>query len=107
STVRADGVLLALGGVSWARQGSDGAWLPLLEQRGVQLAPLQPSNCGFEVNAWSELLRSKFAGAPLKNVAIGLDDVAPLLGECVVTASVSEGSLIYALSASIRESINR
>ena len=107
SAVRADGVLLALGGGSWARLGSDGAWLPLLEQRGVQLAPLQPSNCGFEVSAWSELLRSKFAGAPLKNVAIGLDDDAPRLGECVITASGIEGSLIYALSAPIRESINR
>ena len=105
SAVRADGVLLALGGGSWARLGSDGAWLPLLEQRGVQLAPLQPSNCGFEVSAWSELLRSKFAGAPLKNVAIGLNDDVPRLGECVITASGIEGSLIYAFSGPLRDAI--
>ncbi|MGC5701859.1 TIGR03862 family flavoprotein [Pseudomonas sp. NFXW11] len=105
--VQADALLLALGGGSWARLGSDGAWLPLLEQRGVRIAPLQPSNCGFEVSAWSELLRSKFAGAPLKNVAIGLDHDQPRLGECVITASGIEGSLIYALSAPIRETINR
>ncbi|MGE8399229.1 MAG: TIGR03862 family flavoprotein, partial [Burkholderiales bacterium] len=107
SAVKADAVLLALGGGSWSRLGSDGAWLPLLEQRGVQVAPLQPSNCGFEVSAWSELLRGKFAGAPLKNVAIGLNDDRPRLGECVITASGIEGSLIYALSAPIRESINQ
>ncbi|KAF0866998.1 TIGR03862 family flavoprotein [Pseudomonas sp. LD120] len=105
--VKADATLLALGGGSWSRLGSDGAWLPLLQQRGVQVALLQPSNCGFEVNAWSELLRSKFAGAPLKNVAIGLNDDRPRLGECVITASGIEGSLIYALSAPIREAINQ
>lgn len=105
--VKADATLLALGGGSWSRLGSDGAWLPLLQQRGVQVAPLQPSNCGFEVSAWSELLRSKFAGAPLKNVAIGLNDDIPRLGECVITASGIEGSLIYALSAAIRDSILR
>ncbi|WP_047306207.1 TIGR03862 family flavoprotein [Pseudomonas fluorescens] len=105
--VKADATLLALGGGSWSRLGSDGAWLPLLQQRGVQVAPLQPSNCGFEVSAWSDLLRSKFAGAPLKNVAIGLNDDIPRLGECVITASGIEGSLIYALSAPIRDSIHR
>ena len=103
--VQADAVLLALGGGSWARLGSDGAWLPLLEQQGIALAPLQPSNCGFEVDGWSELLRTKFAGAPLKNVAIGLNDDTPRLGECVITASGVEGSLIYALSAPIRQAI--
>ncbi|MFJ3483453.1 TIGR03862 family flavoprotein [Pseudomonas sp. NPDC090202] len=99
--------LLALGGASWARLGSDGAWLPLLEQRGVQVAPLQAANCGFEVTAWSELLREKFAGAPLKNVAIGLQGQTLRLGECVITQTGIEGSLIYALSAQIREAINR
>lgn len=107
SAVNADALLLALGGGSWARLGSDGAWLPLLEQQGIRIAPLQPSNCGFDVGGWSELLKSKFAGAPLKNVAIGLNDDAPRLGECVITASGIEGSLIYALSAPIREAINR
>ncbi|MFJ2528549.1 TIGR03862 family flavoprotein [Pseudomonas helmanticensis] len=106
-TVKPDATLLALGGGSWARLGSDGAWMLPLEQRGVGLAPLQPSNCGFEVQAWSELMVSKFAGAPLKNIAIGLNDDIPRLGECVITATGIEGSLIYALSAPIREAINQ
>ncbi|UVL98996.1 TIGR03862 family flavoprotein [Pseudomonas atacamensis] len=106
-SVNPDATLLALGGGSWSRLGSDGAWMLPLEQRGVDLAPLQPSNCGFEVQAWSELMVSKFAGAPLKNIAIGLNDDIPRLGECVITATGIEGSLIYALSAPIREEINR
>jgi uncharacterized flavoprotein (TIGR03862 family) len=105
-TIKPDATLLALGGGSWARLGSDGAWMLPLEQKGVGLAPLQPSNCGFEVQAWSELMVSKFAGAPLKNIAIGLNDDVPRLGECVITATGIEGSLIYALSAPIREAIN-
>ena len=106
-TVKPDATLLALGGGSWSRLGSDGAWMLALEQCGVGLAPLQPSNCGFEVQAWSELMVSKFAGAPLKNIAIGLNDDIPRLGECVITATGIEGSLIYALSAPIREAINQ
>jgi uncharacterized flavoprotein (TIGR03862 family) len=106
-TLRPDATLLALGGGSWSRLGSDGAWRLPLEQRGVELMPLQPSNCGFEVQAWSELMVSKFAGAPLKNIAIGLNDDIPRLGECVITATGVEGSLIYALSAPIREAINQ
>jgi uncharacterized flavoprotein (TIGR03862 family) len=105
-TLSPDATLLALGGGSWSRLGSDGAWMLALEQRGVGLAPLQPSNCGFEVQAWSELMVSKFAGTPLKNIAIGLNDDVPRLGECVITATGIEGSLIYALSAPIREAIN-
>ena len=106
-TLKPDATLLALGGGSWSRLGSDGAWMLPLEQRGVGLAPLQPSNCGFDVQAWSDLLVSKFAGAPLKNIAIGLNDDIPRLGECVITATGIEGSLIYALSAPIREAINK
>lgn len=105
--IKPDALLLALGGASWARLGSDGAWLPLLEQQGIAMKALQPSNCGFEVTGWSELLRSKFSGAPLKNIAIGLHGQIPRLGECVVTATGVEGSLIYALSAQIREQINQ
>ncbi|MFJ2366505.1 TIGR03862 family flavoprotein [Pseudomonas sp. NPDC087697] len=105
--ISADALLLALGGGSWSRLGSDGAWMLPLAQREVALAPLQPSNCGFEVKAWSELMVSKFAGAPLKNIAIGLNDDVPRLGECVITATGIEGSLIYALSAPIREAINQ
>ena len=107
TTVKADAVLLALGGASWARLGSDGAWQPWLEARGVDVAALQASNCGFEVAQWSELLRSKFAGAPLKNIGIGLQGQTPRLGECVITDNGVEGSLIYALSAQIREEINQ
>jgi len=99
--------LLALGGASWSRLGSDGAWVELLKARGIPLAPLQPANCGFDVGAWSELLRSKFAGAPLKNIAIGLQGHSLRLGECVLTETGVEGSLIYALSAQIREAINQ
>ncbi len=106
-SVKADAILLALGGASWARLGSDGAWQPWLEQRGVTVAALQASNCGFEVAQWSDLLRSKFAGAPLKNIGIGLQGQTPRLGECVITEKGVEGSLIYALSARIREQINQ
>ena len=105
--VNASATLLALGGGSWARLGSDGAWMPLLADRGVPLAALQPSNCGFEVAGWSPLFAAKFAGAPVKSCAIALDQQAPRLGEFVITASGVEGSLIYALSAPIREQINQ
>ncbi len=104
-TIQADATVLALGGGSWARLGSDGAWVPLLEQRGVSVAPLQPSNCGFEVAGWSAFFAGKFAGAPVKPVAISLDGETPRQGEFVVTATGVEGSLIYALSAPIRERI--
>ena len=106
-TLKPDAVVLALGGGSWARLGSDGAWMPLLAERGVEVAALQPSNCGFDVAGWSDLLRNKFAGAPLKNIAIALEHSTPRLGECVITASGIEGSLIYAWSAPIREAINQ
>ncbi|MDD1509273.1 TIGR03862 family flavoprotein [Pseudomonas sp. CNPSo 3701] len=102
-----DAVLLALGGGSWPRLGSDGSWVAHLQQAGVPVAPLQPSNCGFDVAAWSPLLREKFAGAPLKNVALGLPDEAPRPGEFVLTATGIEGSLVYALSAGIRQRITR
>lgn len=105
--IRPAATLLALGGASWARLGSDGTWVPTLTERGVPIAPLQAANCGFEVSAWSDVLRSKFAGAPLKNIAIGLQGHPLRLGECVVTERGVEGSLIYALSAQIREAINR
>ena len=106
-SVKAAATLLALGGGSWARLGSDGAWVPLLQARGVPITPLEPSNCGFDVAAWSPLLRDKFAGAPLKNVSLCLAGESPRLGEFVLTASGIEGSLVYALSAPIRDTINR
>ncbi|KRW58468.1 TIGR03862 family flavoprotein [Pseudomonas sp. TTU2014-080ASC] len=106
-TLQADATLLALGGGSWARLGSDGAWLPWLQAKGVQVAPLQASNCGFDVTAWSDFLRDKFAGAPLKNVSLRLGHNEPRIGEFVLTSTGIEGSLVYALSAGIRESINQ
>jgi hypothetical protein len=106
-TVQADATLLALGGGSWPRLGSDAAWVALLQARGITIAPLQPANCGFEVTGWSPLLRDRFAGAPLKNVSLRLDDEAPRQGEFVLTSTGVEGSLVYALSAAIRERINR
>lgn len=103
----ADACVLALGGGSWARLGSDGAWVPLLEARGVAVAALRPSNCGFEVAGWSPFFAGKFAGAPIKPVAIALDGQPARQGEFVLTTSGVEGSLIYALSAAIRERIER
>lgn len=102
---QADAVLLALGGGSWARLGSDGAWVPLLEQHGIAVAPLQPSNCGFEVAGWSPWFREKFAGAPVKSCALRFAQLPARLGEFVVTAQGVEGSLVYALSAPIRQHI--
>ena len=105
STARADAVILALGGASWARLGSDGAWAPLLEERGVAVAPLAPSNCGFDVrNGWSEYFSSRFAGQPFKSVAIRFGDFRRQ-GEFVATASGIEGSLVYAVSALLRDEI--
>jgi len=106
--VSADAVVLALGGGSWARLGSTGAWVPLLARRGVSVEPLQPSNCGFDV-AWSEFFRSRFAGQPLKSVQASFTSSAGFgfcqLGELVVTADGVEGSLIYKMSALLREQI--
>ena len=101
-------VVLALGGGSWARLGSDGAWVAPLQERGVDVAPLLPSNCGFDIG-WSEHFSSRFAGAPVKTVAIEVDDATGKstrqAGEFVVTAGGVEGSLIYAASAALRDAI--
>ena len=106
--VRADAVILALGGASWARLGSDGAWMPLLAARGVDVAPLVPANCGFDVN-WSEYFSSRHAGEPLMTVAVIARDAQGKemrkQGQFVVTQGGIEGSLIYALSAALRDQI--
>ena len=105
--VRAETCILAMGGGSWPELGSDGAWTDALRARGIDLAPLAPANCGFEV-AWSEPLRNRHAGAPLKRVAAWLDAPAQAItGECVISAYGLEGSLVYALSGPIRERIER
>jgi hypothetical protein len=112
--VRARAVLLALGGGSWARLGSDGSWVALLAARGVAVAPLHPSNCGFDVaGAWSPFFADRFAGQALKSVAIriaGEDQAAPVFdrkGEFVITQSGVEGSLIYAASPYLRDALTR
>jgi len=106
-----DAVVLALGGASWSRLGSDGAWVPLLESRGVAVQPLVPSNCGFDVAGWTDFFRTKFAGAPMKNVALAIDMVDgerfEQQGEFVVTETGVEGSLVYAASGPVRERIAR
>ena len=107
---KADAVVLALGGGSWARLGSDGAWVPLLVQRGVDVAPLLPSNCGFDVaGGWSAHLRTRFGGQPVKTVALRFTDVTGKLhqrtGELMLSDSGVEGSLVYALSAPLRDTI--
>jgi uncharacterized flavoprotein (TIGR03862 family) len=103
--VQPEATVLALGGASWARLGSDGAWAPLLEQRGVSIAPLVPANCGFDVHGgWSEYFASRFAGHPFKSVAIRFQHFHRQ-GEFVATAAGVEGSLIYAASALLRDEI--
>jgi uncharacterized flavoprotein (TIGR03862 family) len=109
--LQADAVVLALGGGSWSRLGSDGAWVPWLQQQGVSVAPLLPSNCGFDVAGWSRYFSSRFAGQPFKSVAIALTDSLgrefTRRGEFVATATGLEGSLIYAASSWLREEITR
>lgn len=106
--ISANAVVLALGGGSWAKLGSDGAWAPWLSARGVDVAPLQPSNCGFNVN-WTPHFVERYAGHPLKSVLVDFTDhhgqVFHKQGEFVVTQHGIEGSLIYAASARIRDSI--
>jgi uncharacterized flavoprotein (TIGR03862 family) len=106
----ADAVVLALGGASWARLGSDGAWVPWLAARGVALAPLRPANCGFDVG-WSDYFAQRFAGTPLKNLRLRFqaDDGQTFdrVGECVLTATGVEGQLVYAVSALVREHMAR
>jgi uncharacterized flavoprotein (TIGR03862 family) len=108
--IHARAVVLALGGASWARLGSNGAWVPLLAQRGVAVEPLLPSNCGFDVlNGWSAHFRDRFAGMPFKSVAISFTTsqgtVFARKGEFVATTTGVEGSLIYAASSLLREAI--
>lgn len=107
---QADAVVLALGGGSWARLGSNGAWVPWLQARGVAVAPLLPSNCGFDVqHGWSAHFASRFAGQPFKSVAIQFTSSQgpgfQRRGEFVATASGVEGSLIYAASSLLRDEI--
>ena len=111
-SVQAAAVVLALGGGSWARLGSNGAWVPLLAARGIAVAPLLPANCGFDVQGgWSPYFRDRYAGQPFKSVAISVatrqGQSFARKGEFVATATGIEGSLVYAASALLRDDIIR
>ena len=115
-SVHAHAVLLALGGGSWARLGSDGAWQSWLRALQIEVAPLVPANCGFDISVgsrtgWSEHLRTKFAGTPLKSVVLSSTDAQghrfSRKGEMVITEHGIEGSLVYAASALLRNEIAR
>lgn len=105
----ADAVVLAMGGASWSKLGSDGAWQEILKGAGVITHPLQSANCGFLCD-WSEHLRQQYAGSPLKNIGISFTTLQkqPIYqrGECILSEYGMEGSLIYAFSKHLRDSIN-
>lgn len=107
-TIVTPAVIFALGGGSWAKLGSDGAWITPFEHAGIAVQPLRPSNCGFNCD-WSHFLREKFAGQPVKNVTAFCVDAQGRThrraGECLVTINGVEGNLIYALSAPLRDTI--
>lgn len=109
-TVPVRACLLALGGASWKKLGSDGAWVPVLAGAGAEVVPLAPANCGFDAG-WTAHFAERFAGQPLKSVRLCMrlpdGQVLSRLGECVVTATGLEGGLIYAFSAPLREAIAR
>ena len=107
-SVQSRATVLALGGGSWRRLGSDGAWLPLLRGKAISVQPLLPSNCGFEC-VWSDVMRATHAGAPLSATVFSVLDkrghVQSLRGEAIITAQGIEGSAIYALSARLRDQL--
>ncbi len=108
AAVRADAVILALGGGSWPQLGSDGAWVPVLEGRSIAIAPLRPANCGFDVG-WTEHFRTKFAGHPVKTVGVVAKSptgaVMRRMGEFVITDTGVEGGVIYAVAPFLRDEI--
>jgi uncharacterized flavoprotein (TIGR03862 family) len=101
--VEASATVLALGGASWPRLGSDGSWVEALAAKGVAVSPLRPANCGFTV-AWSDVFRDRFQGQPLKGIALSFGEHV-LRGEAMITAAGIEGGAVYALSASLRETV--
>ncbi|MFT2213944.1 TIGR03862 family flavoprotein [Rhizobium giardinii] len=105
TVMRSDATLLALGGASWPRLGSDGAWISLLRNKGVEIADFQPANCGFDV-AWSDVFKDRFAGAPLKAVTT-TSDAGTFPGEFVISFNGIEGSLVYAHAAALRDRLNQ
>ena len=113
--VQARAVMLALGGASWPHLGSDGRWVPILQTQDVTVQPLQPSNCGFDVQGregkgWTPWFAQRFAGQPFKSVALGWLEQGRRIdrrGEFVATASGIEGSLVYAASAALRDALHQ
>ena len=103
-TISADVTVLALGGASWPRLGSDGGWVPLLQKQGVAITPLRPANCGFDI-AWSAHFQTRHAGAPLKNIAVTVAR-RRLMGEASVTREGLEGGVIYAHAGALREAVD-
>jgi len=103
AAIAADATVLALGGASWPRLGSDGTWIAPIAQAGITVAPLQPANCGVVV-AWSDVFRRRFAGQPLKRIEMSVGDRKER-GEAIVTTAGLEGGAIYALSAALREAL--
>jgi len=109
-TVDAMATVLALGGGSWSRLGSTGAWVDILERAGVHVSTLKPSNCGFDVN-WSTYLRERHAGEPVKSVALTFtniySDADTRQGDLMLTQHGIEGSLVYTFSADVRDMIEQ
>jgi uncharacterized flavoprotein (TIGR03862 family) len=103
SAVRADATVLALGGASWSRLGSDGAWIAVMKDSGIGVAPLRPANCGF-LTDWSDLFKSRFEGQPLKGIELSFRN-RTVRGETIITRTGLEGGAIYALSGSLRDAI--
>jgi uncharacterized flavoprotein (TIGR03862 family) len=101
--VEARATILALGGASWPRLGSDGAWADVLSANGIAISPLRPANCGFTV-AWSDIFRDRFEGQPLKGAEFKFGSQT-IRGEAMITRTGIEGGAIYALSAELRETI--
>jgi uncharacterized flavoprotein (TIGR03862 family) len=104
-TVQSDVTVLALGGASWPRLGSDAAWVPWLAERGVEIRPFQPANCGFDVG-WSTHFSERFAGEPVKS-ATASSAAGTIQGEFVITRTGIEGSLVYWHAAALREALAR
>ncbi|MBM6594748.1 BaiN/RdsA family NAD(P)/FAD-dependent oxidoreductase [Microvirga pudoricolor] len=105
TTARPDATILALGGASWPRLGSDGAWTRILAGRDIAVAPLKPANMGVTV-AWSDVIRARFEGEPLKRIALSFAG-RTVRGEAILTADGLEGGAVYALSAELREAVLR
>ncbi len=103
ATIAADATVLALGGASWPRLGSDGGWTTILADKGVAISPLRPANSGFTVD-WSEIFRTRFEGQPLKGITLSFGPQR-VRGEAMITSGGIEGGAIYALSAELREAI--